>query len=84
MSFSYSANSSLVTFPTFVTFIVIRSCSTYYCRVGFQFTSPSLQLTLHLPASEWYHNSSRNNLQYWGLDYPPLTAYHSMLCGCVH
>ncbi|XP_074077365.1 dolichyl pyrophosphate Man9GlcNAc2 alpha-1,3-glucosyltransferase isoform X2 [Macrotis lagotis] len=30
-----------------------------------------------------YFNSSDNNLQYWGLDYPPLTAYHSLLCAYV-
>lgn len=27
-----------------------------------------------------YFNTSDNNLQYWGLDYPPLTAYHSFVC----
>ncbi|KAL8178534.1 UNVERIFIED_CONTAM: Glucosyltransferase-like protein [Gekko kuhli] len=32
---------------------------------------------------EWYFNTSDNNLQYWGLDYPPLTAYHSLLCAYV-
>ncbi|OBS64428.1 hypothetical protein A6R68_07031, partial [Neotoma lepida] len=26
-----------------------------------------------------YFNSSDNNLQYWGLDYPPLTAYHILV-----
>uniref|UniRef100_A0A5F8HI71 Alpha-1,3-glucosyltransferase n=1 Tax=Monodelphis domestica TaxID=13616 RepID=A0A5F8HI71_MONDO len=30
-----------------------------------------------------YVNSSDNDLQYWGLDYPPLTAYHSLLCAFV-
>ena len=30
---------------------------------------------------DWYHNTSDNDLQYWGLDYPPLTAYHSWLVG---
>uniref|UniRef100_A0A8D2L6W4 Alpha-1,3-glucosyltransferase n=1 Tax=Varanus komodoensis TaxID=61221 RepID=A0A8D2L6W4_VARKO len=30
-----------------------------------------------------YFNTSDNNLQYWGLDYPPLTAYHSLLCAYV-
>ena len=30
-----------------------------------------------------YVNSSRNDLNYWGLDYPPLTAYHSWICGAV-
>uniref|UniRef100_A0A7S1ZDU1 Alpha-1,3-glucosyltransferase n=1 Tax=Ditylum brightwellii TaxID=49249 RepID=A0A7S1ZDU1_9STRA len=36
-----------------------------------------MELTLHLPIGDWY----RYDLQYWGLDYPPLTAYHSYLCG---
>lgn len=40
-----------------------------------------MEITCHLPPTEWYHNSSLNDLQYWGLDYPPLTAYHSWLCG---
>ncbi|ETO11761.1 dolichyl pyrophosphate Man9GlcNAc2 alpha-1,3-glucosyltransferase [Reticulomyxa filosa] len=26
-------------------------------------------------------NSSANDLMYWGLDYPPLSAYHSYICG---
>ena len=30
-----------------------------------------------------YVNSGRNDLNYWGLDYPPLTAYHSWICGAV-
>ncbi|KAL1743172.1 glycosyltransferase family 57 protein [Schizophyllum fasciatum] len=36
-----------------------------------------MELTIHLPTREWY----RYDLQYWGLDYPPLTAYVSWLCG---
>ncbi|OQV11391.1 Dolichyl pyrophosphate Man9GlcNAc2 alpha-1,3-glucosyltransferase [Hypsibius exemplaris] len=40
-----------------------------------------MEVTYNLPVSEWYHNTSRNNLTYWGLDYPPLTAYHSWICG---
>ena len=28
-------------------------------------------------------NSSENDLRYWGLDYPPLTAYHSWVGGAV-
>jgi alpha-1,3-glucosyltransferase len=44
-----------------------------------------MEITRHLPLREWYHNTTANDLQYWGLDYPPLTAYHSMLSGyaCV-
>lgn len=39
------------------------------------------EITVHLPAAGWYTNGSDNNLLYWGLDYPPLTAYHSWLMG---
>ncbi|KAH7915868.1 glycosyltransferase family 57 protein [Hygrophoropsis aurantiaca] len=38
-----------------------------------------MELTIHLPFREWY----TYDLQYWGLDYPPLTAYASWLCGKV-
>jgi alpha-1,3-glucosyltransferase len=40
-----------------------------------------MEITTNLPLSEWYHASPRNDLQYWGLDYPPLTAWHSWLLG---
>jgi alpha-1,3-glucosyltransferase len=36
-----------------------------------------LELTLHLPIGDWYWH----DLEYWGLDYPPLTAYASWICG---
>jgi len=38
-----------------------------------------MELTVHLPVREWY----TYDLQYWGLDYPPLTAYVSWLCGIM-
>ncbi|GIC86706.1 dolichyl-P-Glc:Man(9)GlcNAc(2)-PP-dolichol alpha-1,3-glucosyltransferase ALG6 [Aspergillus udagawae] len=38
-----------------------------------------MELTIHLPMSKWY----LYDLQYWGLDYPPLTAYHSWLLGKI-
>lgn len=39
-----------------------------------------MELTLHLPSiGDWYWY----DLDYWGLDYPPLTAYVSWLCGWV-
>ncbi|KAL0570030.1 Glucosyltransferase-like protein [Marasmius crinis-equi] len=38
-----------------------------------------MELTIHLPILKWY----TYDLQYWGLDYPPLTAYISWLCGKV-
>lgn len=40
-----------------------------------------MEITLNLPAKEWYHNSTINDLNYWGLDYPPLTAYQSYVHG---
>jgi len=38
-----------------------------------------MELTIHLPIRQWY----TYDLQYWGLDYPPLTAYVSWLCGIM-
>ncbi|EKM79278.1 hypothetical protein AGABI1DRAFT_74153 [Agaricus bisporus var. burnettii JB137-S8] len=38
-----------------------------------------MELTLHLPFRLWYSY----DLQYWGLDYPPLTAYVSWICGVI-
>ncbi|VDK21438.1 unnamed protein product [Taenia asiatica] len=42
-----------------------------------------MEITINLPVSEWYANTSSNDLQYWGLDYPPLTAYHSYILGRI-
>jgi len=36
-----------------------------------------MEIAYHLPVRQWY----KYDLQYWGLDYPPLTAYVSWLCG---
>lgn len=36
-----------------------------------------MEIATHLPISQWYFY----DLEYWGLDYPPLTAYHSWLLG---
>ncbi|KAJ3791229.1 glucosyltransferase [Lentinula aff. detonsa] len=38
-----------------------------------------MEITVHLPIHQWYSY----DLQYWGLDYPPLTAYVSWICGFV-
>ncbi|KAI7845170.1 hypothetical protein COHA_001215 [Chlorella ohadii] len=40
-----------------------------------------MEVAVNLPATEWYRNSSANDLSYWGLDYPPLSGYQSWLCG---
>ncbi|XP_058821452.1 probable dolichyl pyrophosphate Man9GlcNAc2 alpha-1,3-glucosyltransferase [Topomyia yanbarensis] len=39
------------------------------------------EVTVNLPIRDWYQNTTDNDLLYWGLDYPPLTAYHSYLVG---
>lgn len=36
-----------------------------------------MELTIHLPIGDWYWYDTG----YWGLDYPPLTAYVSWICG---
>ena len=40
-----------------------------------------MEITFNLNIFEWYWNTTNNDLLYWGLDYPPLTAYHSCLMG---
>ncbi|XP_068623597.1 dolichyl pyrophosphate Man9GlcNAc2 alpha-1,3-glucosyltransferase [Battus philenor] len=41
------------------------------------------EITLHTPVASWYMNTTHNDLEYWGLDYPPLTAYHTLLIAVV-
>jgi alpha-1,3-glucosyltransferase len=38
-----------------------------------------MEVTINLPATHWYFH----DLEWWGLDYPPLTAYHSWLLGRI-
>ena len=38
-----------------------------------------MELTLNLPIADWYRKTADNDLDYWGLDYPPLTAYLSLV-----
>jgi alpha-1,3-glucosyltransferase len=38
-----------------------------------------METTTQLPVSQWYFH----DLEWWGLDYPPLTAYHSWVLGKV-
>lgn len=40
-----------------------------------------MEITTNLPVKDWYQNTTDNDLQYWGLDYPPLTAYHMYILG---
>ena len=38
-----------------------------------------MEVTINLPITHWYFH----DLEWWGLDYPPLTAYHSWLLGRI-
>lgn len=38
-----------------------------------------MEITQYLSAKVWYHY----DFDWWRLDYPPLTAYHSWLCGIL-
>jgi len=42
-----------------------------------------MEITINLPIQDWYRQTADNDLQYWGLDYPPLTAYVSYLFGKI-
>lgn len=41
------------------------------------------EISVNLPITDWYRNTTDNDLMYWGLDYPPLTAFHSYIMGRV-
>jgi alpha-1,3-glucosyltransferase len=32
-----------------------------------------MEVAVNLPPGEWYRQTARNDLLYWGLDYPPLS-----------
>ena len=40
-----------------------------------------LEITANTKMTEWYVETPQNDLLYWGLDYPPLTAYVSYMYG---
>lgn len=40
-----------------------------------------MEITTNIPISSWYTQTDDNDLQYWGLDYPPLSAYLAFILG---
>jgi alpha-1,3-glucosyltransferase len=42
-----------------------------------------MEITTNLNINDWYRNTTQNDLLYWGLDYPPLTAYTSYFIGKI-
>ncbi|KXT15789.1 hypothetical protein AC579_6255 [Pseudocercospora musae] len=81
--------SSWITVPCILMVIgLFRWCTAIWPYSGFQkppmhgdFEAQRhwMELTIHLPTTHWYFH----DLQWWGLDYPPLTAYHSWLLGTI-
>jgi alpha-1,3-glucosyltransferase len=42
-----------------------------------------MEVTTSVPLRDWYRDAPGNNLTYWGLDYPPLSAYFARVLGDV-
>lgn len=42
-----------------------------------------MEITFNTPLKDWYRNTGANDLNYWGLDYPPLSAYWAYITGFV-
>lgn len=42
-----------------------------------------MEITINLPPAAWYVQGTDNDLQYWGIDYPPLSAHLSWLFGLI-
>ncbi|KAJ8956292.1 hypothetical protein NQ318_015028 [Aromia moschata] len=72
--------------------VLLRCCTTLHPYSGeasppmygdYEAQRHWMEITVNLPIDQWYRNGSDNDLNYWGLDYPPLTAYHMYLCGRV-
>lgn len=72
--------------------LLLRWCITYHSYSGegkppmfgdYEAQRHWQEITLNIPIEKWYINTTDNDLQYWGLDYPPLTAYHSFAMGYV-
>ncbi|KAJ8916499.1 hypothetical protein NQ315_000141 [Exocentrus adspersus] len=91
MECKISCESWLVIFGTLLA-VLLRCCTSLHPYSG-EATPPMygdyeaqrhwMEVTVNLPLKEWYRNGTHNDLNYWGLDYPPLTAYHMYLCGRV-
>ena len=55
-----------------------------YPRFGdFEAQRHWMEITINLPIQEWYTNSRQNRGDYWPLDYPPMSGYHSYILGKI-
>ena len=72
--------------------LLLRWCVTYHPYSGegkppmfgdYEAQRHWQEITLNIPIEKWYINTTDNDLLYWGLDYPPLSAYHSFVLGYI-
>ena len=42
-----------------------------------------MEITINIDAKNWYTDSVNNSKEYWPLDYPPLSGYHSFILGHI-
>lgn len=72
--------------------VLLRSCTTLHPYSGegsppmygdYEAQRHWMEVTTNLGVQNWYKNGTDNDLMYWGLDYPPLTAYHMFVCGKI-
>ena len=72
--------------------VLIRSCVSLHGYSGegvppmygdFEAQRHWMEVSVNLPPRTWYEHGPDNDLQYWGLDYPPLSAYLSWIIGLV-
>eukprot|EP00761_Pharyngomonas_kirbyi_P002794 gb/GECH01002798.1/.p1 GENE.gb/GECH01002798.1/~~gb/GECH01002798.1/.p1 ORF type:complete len:559 (+),score=72.78 gb/GECH01002798.1/:1-1677(+) len=94
-SHSTKSNSSILIATIFliITWALLLRCAIAYSPYSGEHKPPMhgdfeaqrhwMEITVSLPLNEWYYNSTDNNLEYWGLDYPPLTAYHELILGLI-
>jgi alpha-1,3-glucosyltransferase len=73
----YSGTTSLFVQTSYLTYMPSIGLGKPPMHGDFEAQRHWMELTNHLPISQWYFF----DLEYWGLDYPPLTAYHSWLLG---
>ena len=83
---------SVAALCVFFAAVLLRSCVSLHGYSGegvppmygdFEAQRHWMEVTVNLPPRAWYVHGADNDLQYWGLDYPPLSAYLSWVIGLV-
>ena len=81
---------STATTTTIAAAVLLRACVSLHGYSGegvppmygdFEAQRHWMEVTVNLPAERWYVHGPDNDLQYWGLDYPPLSAHFSWAVG---